>query len=196
MAIYPFQDLRATAGYQNLYKGGFLMRKRDPGSWSPYLAGALSGLLLVLSVWIAGKYFGASTSFVRTAGLIEQTVAPDHVAGLSYFMKYFQKNPGIDWQWMFVLGIFLGSFFSANASGSFLWTPVPDSWRERFGPGAGKRGVTAFLGGAVALFGARLAGGCPSGHGLSGLAQMAASGYLALIMFFGLVVARLLYKGR
>ncbi|SKA94637.1 hypothetical protein SAMN02745704_02595 [Paucidesulfovibrio gracilis DSM 16080] len=174
------------------------MTRKTKGAWNPYLAGALTGLLLVLSVWIAGKYFGASTSFVRTAGLIEQTIAPDRVAGLDYFMKYFNKNSGIDWQWMFVLGIFLGSFLSSNASHSFRWTPVPESWKNRFGASALKRGLAAFVGGFIALFGARLAGGCPSGHGLSGLAQMAVSGYLALFMFFvgGLVMARLLYKGR
>ena len=47
--------------------------------------------------------------------------------------------------------------------------------------------------------GARLADGCPSGHGLSGTLQLAASGYVALVCFFvgGLVVARLLYgQGR
>jgi hypothetical protein len=43
-------------------------------TWSPYAAGALAGLLLILSVFISGKYFGASTTFVRAAGLIEQTV--------------------------------------------------------------------------------------------------------------------------
>jgi hypothetical protein len=40
--------------------------------WSPYLAGALTGLLLVFSVWFAGKYVGASTTFVRSAGFIER----------------------------------------------------------------------------------------------------------------------------
>jgi hypothetical protein len=50
------------------------MARKEDGSkpWNPYLAGALSGLLLVASVWVAGKYFGASTSFVRSAGMIEQ----------------------------------------------------------------------------------------------------------------------------
>ena len=53
----------------------------------------------------------------------------------------------------------------------------------------------AFVGGVVAMFGARLADGCPSGHGLSGTLQLAASGYVALVCFFigGMVVARLLY---
>ena len=34
-------------------------------TWSPYAAGALAGLLLVLSVFLTGKYFGASTTRFR-----------------------------------------------------------------------------------------------------------------------------------
>jgi uncharacterized membrane protein YedE/YeeE len=47
----------------------------------------------------------------------------------------------------------------------------------------------------VLLFGARLAGGCPSGHGLSGISQLAVSGFLSLAFFFafGLITARILY---
>ena len=55
--------------------------------WSPYVAGALAGLLLVVSVLVTGKYFGASTTFVRTAGLIEQVFAPERVAAMDYFIK-------------------------------------------------------------------------------------------------------------
>jgi len=47
------------------------MQQQD-GGWSPYLAGALSGVVGVLSVWFTGQFLGASTSFVRTAGMIEQ----------------------------------------------------------------------------------------------------------------------------
>ena len=53
------------------------MNARKDDAWSPYLAGALSGVVLVLSVWIAGKFFGASTSFVRSAGLIEKLFSPE-----------------------------------------------------------------------------------------------------------------------
>ncbi|MBU1041275.1 MAG: YeeE/YedE family protein [Proteobacteria bacterium] len=164
--------------------------------WNPYIAGALAGLLLVLSVWVAGKYFGASTTFVRAAGMMEQTVAAERVASMPYFMK---ETPKIDWQWMFVVGIALGSCAASFLSGTFRLQAVPDRFAARFGPGLGKRFGVAFLGGAVAMFGARLADGCPSGHGLSGTLQLAASGYVALICFFvgGAVVARLLYgKGR
>ena len=71
-------------------------------------------------------------------------------------------------------------------------------WEERFGNSFVKRGVAAFLGGAIALFGVRLAGGCPSGHGLSGLSQLAVSGFIALTFFFlaGLITARLIYKNK
>jgi uncharacterized membrane protein HdeD (DUF308 family) len=133
------------------------MKQSDNGGWSPYLAGALAGVVGILSVVIAGKYFGASTSFVRTAGMIEQFFGPERVAQMDYFIRV---APKIDWQWMFMIGIVFGAFISAVTSGSFKWQAVPDMWAERFGAGSvGKRAVFAFFGGAVAMFGARLAGG-------------------------------------
>jgi hypothetical protein len=51
------------------------------------LAGTLSGILSILSVWIAGKYFGASTTFVRSTGMFEKILGPDKKAkkGTGYF---------------------------------------------------------------------------------------------------------------
>lgn len=131
--------------------------KHNDGGWSPYLAGALSGVVGVLSVWFAGQYFGASTSFVRTAGLIEQMFGPERVAQMDYFIKV---APKIDWQWMFMVGIFLGALISAVTSGSFKLQAVPDMWAERFGQNSTvRRALYAFTGGVVAMFGARLADG-------------------------------------
>jgi putative effector of murein hydrolase len=124
--------------------------------WSPYSAGALSGVLSILSVWIAGKYFGASTTFVRSTGMIEKFLGPERVAQMSYFVK---EVPEIDWQWMFVVGILIGSLIASATSGTFRWKGVPDMWEKRFGPSKLKRGVAAFLGGVIAMFGARLADG-------------------------------------
>ncbi|MEW6261278.1 MAG: YeeE/YedE thiosulfate transporter family protein [Thermodesulfobacteriota bacterium] len=167
----------------------------ERGSWNPYLAGALSGVVGVLSVWMTGQYFGASTSFVRTAGMIERIFGAERVAKMSYFIKF---APQIDWQWAFLVGIFLGSLIAALTSGSFKFQAVPDMWAERFGrDSVGRRAITAFIGGIVAMFGARLADGCPSGHGLSGSLQLAVSGFIALIFFFigGIIVARFVYGG-
>ncbi len=132
------------------------MIQRNKG-WSPYVAGALSGLVGVFSVWFAGQYFGASTSFVRTAGMIEQLFGAERVARMEYFINVVPK---IDWQWMFVVGIFLGALVSSMTSGSFKFQAVPDMWAARFGDqSTGKRALTAFVGGIVAMFGARLADG-------------------------------------
>lgn len=163
--------------------------------WNPYLAGALSGLVLIGSVWISGKFFGASTTFVRSAGMIEQAFNAERVSAVDYFTK---EKPVVDWQWMFVLGILFGASIAARISGTYELKALPDMWRKRFGNSFLKRAAAAFAGGAIAMFGARLADGCPSGHGLSGSVQLAVSGFIALVCFFigGVITARILYKGR
>lgn len=125
-------------------------------SWSPYAAGAVAGVVLCLSVLVAGKFVGASTSYVRSVGLIEQTVASEHVKNSEYFSKTKVK---VDWQMLFVVGLILGSLISSLISKGFKVTSVPPMWGKRFGMAKGKRFVVAFLGGIVVLFGARMAGG-------------------------------------
>ncbi len=159
---------------------------------NPYLAGGLAGLLAVASVLLTGKYLGASTTFVRVAGRFVAAFAPDLVAKNPYFAKY---GTSPDWQWMFVLGILLGGLGASLATRTFRPQVVPDTWRERFGPAPLPRFVAAFVGGLVMVFGARLAGGCPSGHGLSGVMQLSLSSLVAAGAFFvgGIAVASLLY---
>lgn len=166
--------------------------------WSPYVAGALVGVLAVLSVVVTTvvldkpKYLGASTTFVRAAGLIEQRYDAEHVQLNEYFQA---KKVKVDWQMLFVAGIFIGAFFSALLGKTMTFEAVPPIWRERFGSSFILRGLGAFIGGAILMFGARLAGGCPSGHGLSGNMQLAVSGLLALVFFIvgGLIAAKVLY---
>ncbi|MCK9231177.1 MAG: YeeE/YedE family protein [Syntrophales bacterium] len=125
-------------------------------TWSPYVAGALAGLLLVLSVFLTGKYFGASTTFVRAAGFVEQSVAPEKVAGMEYFLK---EKAKLDWQGMFVLAVLFGSLAAASLSGDRRAVPVPAMWEARFGASRVRRWTLAFLGGVIVMFGARLADG-------------------------------------
>ena len=142
--------------------------------WSPYLVGVLVGILGVLSVIVTttvlgkGKFLGASTTYVRSAALIEKSVAPGHVKENEYFQS---KKIKIDWQMMFVFGVFFGALISSLTGKSFTFEKIPPMWEKRFGSNLGKRAIVAFFAGMVAMFGARLAGGCPSGHGLSGLMQ-------------------------
>lgn len=155
-------------------------------------------MLAIASVFVSTKvlgkpkYLGASTSFVRAAGLAEQAVAPGHVAANDYYQS---KKVKVDWQMLLVLGVLVGAFAASKVDGSFRKESVPPIWKERFGSGVGVRAAGAFLGGVVAMFGARLAGGCPSGHGLSGLMQLSISGFVAMAGYFGagILVARMLY---
>jgi len=132
------------------------MDQEEKKGWNPYIAGALTGLLLIVSVWFTGKYVGASTTFVRSAGYIERIFDAQRVAQMAYFKK---EIPKIDWQFLFVLGIFVGALVSSTTSRTFHLQGVPTRWGKQFGPAIPKRAVAAFVGGAVAMFGARLADG-------------------------------------
>ena len=168
--------------------------------WNPYLAGALTGVLLILSVAVSGKYFGASTTFARGAAAIEEAVGVD-TGRYAYFTTQQGKYGASrlpDWQLLFVVGIALGGLTASVASGTFKIQSVPQMWAARFGERPLKRNLAAFAGGLILIVGARLAGGCPSGHGLSGMSQLALSGFVALAFFFlgGWLTANLLYAKR
>lgn len=101
----------------------------DKGSWNPCLAGALNGLAGIFSVWLTGKYFNTSTTFACTSGMLKHLSGPERVAQLCCYIK---NAPHIDWQWMFVAGIFLWSMAAALTSGSFKLQAVPDMWAKSF----------------------------------------------------------------
>jgi len=167
---------------------------------NPYVAGALIGILLVLSVIITGKYLGASTTFARGASVIEKAVGIDYSKFDYFTTKKGKYGPGSlpNWQLMYVIGIAVGAFIASKLSGTFKVKAVPAMWKNKFGSSSLKRGSVAFIGGTIGLIGARLAGGCPTGHGLSGISQLAVSGVIALVFFAigAVITARMLYTDR
>ena len=136
-------------------KGSTLMDWLKKAQWSPYIAGGLVGILSWFAI-LTVKSLGASTTFARTAAMIEKVFASEHVTNLPYFVKY---QPKIDWQWMLVLGILIGAFVSSKFSGQFQIRFVPHMWADHFGPSRLKRWVVAFIGGILVMFGSRMAGG-------------------------------------
>jgi hypothetical protein len=161
-------------------------------SWSPYVVGALIGVLSWFTFATADKALGVSTTFVRMAGLAEQAIAPAHVQANAYFMS---KGVKVDWQMMLVIGIVAGTFLSAWLSKGLHVERVPELWKARFGNSVVLRYAMAFLGGLILIFGARLAGGCTSGHGISGALQLALSGWTFFMAVFaaGIATAFALY---
>ncbi len=160
---------------------------------NPYVAGALAGLLLMVSVAVNGNYFGSSTAIVQLVGMLGKAISPEWAARIEYFTVV---DATLSWQIFFVGGILMGSLGAALIFGDFKWQTIPELWKKTRGTNKISRMTLAFIGGIIALFGARLAGGCPSGQ-LSAMALLSVSGLLAMGMFFivGIVVARLVYGG-
>jgi len=102
----------------------------------------------------------------------------------------------VDWEWMLLVGVILGSFASASFSGQFQVQWIPGKWSAAFGSALLPRWLVAFSGGIIMGFGARWAGGCTSGHGISGTLQLAVSSWLAAVWFFigGIATAMAMFK--
>jgi uncharacterized membrane protein YedE/YeeE len=160
--------------------------------WSPYLVGALIGVLSWVSFVISDKPIGCSTAFTRTGGMIERIFRGRKTNDRPYFKKF---SPTIDWEWMLVLGVVIGAFLSSVGSGVFAWRWVPSTWSTAVGTNPFIRWIVALAGGGIMGFGARWAGGCTSGHGISGMLQLAVSSWLAAMCFFagGIASAMLIF---
>jgi uncharacterized protein len=168
-------------------------------SWSPYAVGAGIGVLSWFVFATANQPLGITTAFENTAAMTEQTVAPAAAQANPLFEKKASegKSPKIDWEWMLVLGVFIGAFLSARLGNDRTPQKVPPLWHWRFGPSVAKRFAGAFLGGAIMMFGARMAQGCTSGHGISGALQLAVSSWLFVtLLFIGAVATTFAIYGK
>jgi hypothetical protein len=161
--------------------------------WSPYLVGIGIGLLSCVAFVLSDKPIGCSTAFTRSSGMLEQIVRGRKVRDMAYYRQFV---PEIDWEWMLVLGIVVGAFTSAWLSGEFRLEWIPSLWAATFGSNYLPRLVSAFCGGIILGFGARWAGGCTSGHGISGTLQLAVSSWVAVVAFFasGALAAFIMYS--
>src|SRR4030042_515266 len=161
--------------------------------WFVYAVGAGIGILSWLAFLLSDHPLGCSTAFVRTSGMIGKLFRGSKVEENLYFKRF---APVVTWEVMLVLGIIIGVFISAELSSSFQFSWVPLRWQTMAGTAPSFRWFAALIGGIIMGFGARWAGGCPSGHGISGTLQLAVSSWLATICFFigGIITAMLIEK--
>ena len=167
----------------------------DPFSavvWSPYVAGIGIGVLSWLAFIFSDKPLGCSTAFARTFGMLECAVRGDTAREKPYYRLF---PPQVEWQWMLVAGIVIGAFLSSILSGTFSLELVPTRFGDAFGYNPVLRIGIALAGGILMGIGARWAGGCTSGHGISGSLQLSLASWVAAICFFaaGIVTAIALY---
>lgn len=161
---------------------------------SPYVTGGAIGLLNTFAFATAKRGLGVTTAFESTAALAGSQVAQDAMNVNAYVAKR-EKTPKVDWESLLVVGVLAGSYLASRGGSSHKTRAVLPSWSRRFGPSPSKRYAAAFLGGAVMMFGARMAKGCTSGHALTGTAQLALSSWVFTPLMFAtaVVAARLLY---
>jgi uncharacterized protein len=164
----------------------------DGGAWSPYFVGAGIGVLSWLTFYFADKPIGASSFYAMVAGLIGKLVARRHTESLNYYQT---NPPAVDYGFVFVICTILGGFIAAWTGGEIRNEWLHPMWVERFGDGIALRGIVGFIGGVLMAFGSRLAGGCTSGHGISGTLQLNAGSWLTVIFMFigGIATAMLLF---
>ena len=165
------------------------MKRRLP--W--WLAGILLALLslFTFSIFGANRPIGASTSVPYLAGVLFNMDPKDYV-----YLQHV-RNPGA-WEGVMLLGALFGGFItSIFVTKSFRFTIVPTAWKKYKNSSVVSRLIWSFISGFFLIIGARLAGGCTSGHFLSGVGQTAFSsmifGTVVLVSLF--VTGKFFYKG-
>jgi uncharacterized membrane protein YedE/YeeE len=144
-------------------------------------AGALLAVLagIVFATGVADRPVGASTTYPYVG---------DAICGLTQ-NDYFQsiQKPG-HWELIFLSGAFLSGVIISVLRKDFRIQLIHSGWEKTEGNSPVKRIVWAFVAGFIMLFGARMAGGCTSGHVISGGMQVAFSSLLfGVFVFAGLL---------
>jgi uncharacterized membrane protein YedE/YeeE len=184
------------------------------GQLNWFKGGLLLGAAFLFAVALV-KPIGVSTQFVIADGIVWNLFSdavvqndPGSKSGYSSPNAYLNNSGGkyaasvanpINYSFVFVLAMVAGAFLSSRLGGPRPAEPdrsAPEVWRQRFGQNPAFRYVTVFFAGVVVLFGSRLAGGCTSGHMMSGMMQTSLSGYLFALGAFavGIPVAVMVYK--
>jgi uncharacterized protein len=162
--------------------------------WPWYIAGPILGSMVPLLLLIGNKTFGISSTLRQICAATIPMNVP--------FLKYNWKAES--WNILFAVGIVIGAFLATH----FFSQPDQTSVSEQTFTtlqSMGVEGTEGFvpadifnwtnlltlqgfcfmiLGGFLIGFGTRYAGGCTSGHGLTGTALLQPASFVALIAFF------------
>jgi uncharacterized membrane protein YedE/YeeE len=138
--------------------------------WPWWISGILIGLTVPLLYILAGKAFGISTSLQQLGAMC----APN--SSFEYLSKH--DRQGHLWTLIFVVGIAIGGFVATRFLSTEPVQLLPDSFRSASGA------MKLLFGGFLIGFGTRYAGGCTSGHSITGIANLNWPSLLATICFF------------
>jgi uncharacterized membrane protein YedE/YeeE len=133
---------------------------------------------------IGGLIIGLGVAFVYLLTGLHATQSSLFSTTISYFSKipYFQRKSYLDsreWRLFFAAGVILGAaVYALTVSPEGFWTTRVQLWR-------------IVVGGFLVGLGTRISSGCTSGHGISGIASLSTTSFLAVITFivFGVITA-------
>lgn len=170
-----------------IYSAFFINKKEKNKDKKWIIAGVLLAVLnsIVFLSETTNRPIGASTSYPYIADLLTNTTSNN------YFSKI--ETPG-NWEMIFLFGAMIAAFIVSVIKKDFKFSLIYSNWEKQKGNSKIKRIIWAFVGGFILIFGARMAGGCTSGHIISGGMQLAVSSLVfAIFMFIGLVVTGKLF---
>lgn len=138
--------------------------------WPWWISGILIGFTVPLLYFLTGQGFGISTSLQQVGAMCSPN------SKLAYF-KDFDRRKGL-WTVMFAIGIGMGGFVATNFLSADPVEFLPSSYESVGGA------IRLFFGGILIGFGTRYAGGCTSGHAITGIANLNWPSLVATIFFF------------
>jgi uncharacterized membrane protein YedE/YeeE len=151
----------------------------------------MSGLLLLtFSIFGADRPIGSSTYVPYFAGILFD-LNPENYT----YLKEIEKSGS--WEGVMLFGALVGGFItSVFLTKTFRFSLIPTAWKKYKNNSVISRLLWSFFAGFIMIIGARLAGGCTSGHFMSGMSQMAISAMIfgAVVMVTLIVTGRLFYN--
>ena len=138
--------------------------------WPWWFSGTLVGLTVPLLYLLTGQGFGISTSLQQIGAICSPG------SQLGYF-RSFDRVANL-WTLLFAMGIAVGGFVATNYLSAEPLEFLPDKYWNAGGA------VRMFIGGILIGFGSRYAGGCTSGHSITGIANLNWPSLVATIFFF------------
>lgn len=141
--------------------------------------------MIVFSSAASNRVIGASSAYPYVGDLI---------AGITK-NEYFEKLKAAgNWELVFLAGAFAAGLIISVIKKEFRLVLIHESWKRYKGNSSLKRIIWSVTGGFILIFGARMAGGCTSGHILSGGMQLALSSLtFAIFVFTGLLLTGMLF---
>ncbi len=157
--------------------------------WNGWIGGLGIGLYVLFQLVVTGKMLGVSSGYCSLCGCFSRA---------TFFIEQKQKEGPLNWRLWFIFGLPLGGLLAAWSS--------PGDWVAGFSLGKlydsvfpdalWAKSMVLVVGGLLMGLGARMAGGCTSGHAISGMAMLNPPSIVAAAGFFagGVFIVQLLFR--